>query len=494
MNIPSGLQTEMQKRNISKDILTKQIFSFIKGSYSFELSRAATVNDGIVKLKKHDQNKYITLYNKHQKDLKIYKFTPASGMATRMFKNLIEFYHTKVTNTGAKYFFNNLYKFPFYKDVIIEFHKEHPTIKKLDTLKNKLIFLDFLLNEEHLNYKSTPKGLIKFHQYDIDNKTPLEEQIDESIHYTSGKDDKINIHFTVNPKYIEEFKTSSLKYINDNYADNKALFQIDFSTQKSTTDTIAVNMDNTPYICSKGNYLFRAGGHGALIENLNDIDSDIIFIKNIDNVCHQSHIEETIKYKQILAGKLIATQKNVFKYLEQLEKNKADSDEIIDFIKDSFHIALDKNTNSTALFDFLNRPIRVCGMILNQGDAGGGPFWIKDGNGKTSLQIIEAAQVNQKDKKQVDTLLNATHFNPVDLVCAVKNYKGEKFDLTQYVDHNAYFITEKGVDGKTIKALELPGLWNGAMADWLSIFVEVPLDTFSPVKSVTDLLSPMHQA
>lgn len=494
MILPSKLLIEINERGISEEELAQQVMCFVKGSQPVELTKAATIDDGICKVNNLEGNKYANLYNDRQAELTIYKFIPASGMATRMFKKLLEFLNTKKSNPSSTYFFNNLHKFPFYKDVVIEFHNQHKSIKKLDTLANKLLFLDFLLNEKGLSYKNTPKGLIKFHQYDIYNKSAVQEQIDESIEYAIGKDNIVHLHFTVTPAYRDRFENHVRRYIETNL-DDYVKFKIEFSIQKPNTDTLAVNQDNSPYNDKNGNYLFRAGGHGALIENLNDINADIVFIKNVDNVCHQNHKEETVHYKQILAGVLLNTQDQIFNYLQLLKKNKVNLEEVINFVQKRFYVELCKEkTTAQELFELLNRPIRVCGMILNQGDVGGGPFWVKDEKGKSSLQIIESAQVNIENNEQKDIFLNATHFNPVDIVCGIKDFEGNKFNLNEYVDPETYFITDKSVDGYSIKGLEKPGLWNGAMAKWLNIFIEVPLDTFNPVKSVTDLLNPMHQA
>ncbi len=497
MELEKKLKIEIDKRGISEKALTQQLLAFIKGTPSLELDRIATINDGIEVIDGLNRSNYMSYYNIKQKELNIAKFTPSSGLATRMFKSLLEFYNTKVNNSMSKYFFNNLHKFPFYKDVIIGFQAEFPTIKKLDTLSNKLLFLDFLLNEDFLNYKNTPKGLIKFHQYDIDNKTAIEEQIDESVHYCVGKNNTVNLHFTVNPNFIEAFKKHVDEYIENSYPDSFYTFKVSFSIQKSSTDTIAVTETNTPYQDKNGDFLFRAGGHGALIENLNDLESDLIFIKNIDNISHQNHIEETIKYKQILAGKLLTLQERIFHYLKLIKQDAPELNlqEISNFLSENFFLKIaDKNCNKEFLFNTLNKPIRVCGMIKNQGDPGGGPFWVKNEHGDICLQIVEAQQIDFDNKAQEDILHNATHFNPVDIVCGVNDYEGNKFDLTKFVDNDAIFITRKTINGHPIKALELPGLWNGGMHNWLSVFVEIPIETFNPVKTVTDLLSPMHQA
>jgi len=496
MKLEKKLKLEIDQRGISKDKLTRQFIAFLKGTPAIELDRIAGINDGIVSLNSIERSKYMNIYNIHQQDLVICKFTPASGLASRMFKGLCEFFNSKINNSMSQYFFNNLHKFPFYKDVIIGFHEVHPKVKKLDSLTNKLAFLNFLLSSDHFNYRNTPKGLIKFHQYDIDNKTALEEQIDESVHYCIGKDQKVNIHFTVSPLFIDDFKRITHNYINTNYDNSNIIFNISFSTQKSNTDTIAVNLNNIPFKDENDNYVFRAGGHGALIENLNDLEADIIFIKNIDNVCHQNHMEETIKYKQILAGKLLSLQKQVHAYLKLLSSDsELNLEEIRLFLIESFFINIpEKDCTKEFLQSFLNRPIRVCGMIKNQGDAGGGPFWVKEDEQISKLQIIEGAQIDRSNKAQVNILHESTHFNPVDIVCAIKDFEGNKFNLTDFVDHDAVFVVEKSINGQPIKGLELPGLWNGGMAEWLTVFVEVPIETFNPVKTVTDLLSPMHQA
>lgn len=497
MKLEKKLKEEIDKRGISNEKLTRQLIAFVKGTPVLELDRIAAINDGIKIIDGIERSKLMNTFNIKQNDLIIYKFTPASGLASRMFKGLCEFYNTKINNAMSKYFFNNLHKFPFYKDIIIEFHKVYPKIKKLDNLTNKLSFLNFILNEDHLNFQNTPKGLIKFHQYDIDNKSALEEQIDESVHYCVSKNQTVNIHFTVNPLFVKEFEQSAKDYIESNYDSSDISFNISFSIQKSNTDTIAVNYDNTPFKGKDGNYVFRAGGHGALIENLNDLDADVVFIKNIDNVSHQNHMEETIKYKQILGGKLLSLQEKIYSFLKSIKNESNDSNlqEIRFFLIENFFINIsDENCNKEYLFNLLNRPIRVCGMIKNQGDAGGGPFWVKTNETESTLQIIEGAQIDKTVPKQLETLHNSTHFNPVDIVCGIKDFEGNKFDLTKFVDHDAVFVTDKSVAGKPVKGLELPGLWNGGMSDWLTVFVEVPIETFNPVKTVTDLLSPMHQA
>lgn len=499
MKLEQKLREEIDKKGITQEMLAQQMLAFVKGTPTINLDRIATLGDGIVEINSYDRSKYMNIYNLKQTEIDICKFTPASGLASRMFKGLAEFYNTKTLNPMSKYFFNNLHKFPFYKDIIIEFNKVYPEIKKLDNLINKLKFLSFVLDAENqgLNYQKTPKGLIKFHQYDIANKSALEEQIDEGYFYAICKNQTVNIHFTVSPLFIDKFKSDAEEYIAANYGDTGISFNLTYSIQKPSTDTIALNPDNTPFRDADGNYLFRAGGHGALIENLNEIDADLIFVKNIDNVSHQNHMEETIKYKQVLGGKLLFLQEKIFGFLKDLKEKPEETDleEVRFFLMENFFISLDESCDAECLFNYLNRPIRVCGMIKNQGDAGGGPFWIQEsGESQVSLQIIESAQIDTDNEQQKGVMHQSTHFNPVDIACSVRDYEGNKFDLSDYVNQGAVFITDKTVNGNKIKGLELPGLWNGAMHDWLSVFVEVPIETFNPVKTVTDLLSPMHQA
>jgi len=497
MKLEKELEKEIDIRGISKDQLDKQLNTYKQGAPKLIIDRIASINDGIIAIDDVEKSRLINIYNIQKQNLVIYKFTPASGMASRMFKGLSELLNSKRKNEMSRYFFNNLRNFPFYKEMMVKFNKRHPEIKHLGNLTNKLIFLDFILNKEGLDYINTPKALIKFHQYDFDNKSALEEQIEESLHYCISKDQTINMHFTIKPLFINEFQKVVEDYIQANNEYSTVKFNINFSTQNPNTDTIAVNKNLKPFKNKNGKFIFRAGGHGALIDNLNNLDADIIFIKNIDNVCHRNHIEETIKHKQVLGGKLLCLQEKTHKHLNLINTKPDEINliEVVDFVKKNFSIEVsNENLNKEFLFNLLNKPIRVCGMIKNQGDAGGGPFWVKKNKKENCLQIVESTQIDTADKDQLAILHQSTHFNPVDIVCSFKDYRGNKFDLKEFVDNDAVFISNKSLEGMPIKALELPGLWNGGMSKWLTVFVEVPIQTFNPVKSVTDLLSPMHQA
>lgn len=353
------------------------------------------------------------------------------------------------------------------------------------------------------DYGSLPKGLIPFHYYGCYKATAFEEHLHEAAAY-AAKNDKAALHFTVSPEHKEAFQ-EEFDRVHASVSNTTGVnFDVSYSFQKPETDTVAVTMDNKLYRQANGELLFRPGGHGALIENLNDVDADVIFIKNIDNVLVQDQIQTLARSKRILAGLLLKKQDQVFKYAKLLAENTITEEELaelVTFLKEDFSTRIDDEYESFSqsekksyLAELLDRPIRVCGMVKNEGEPGGGPFWVEDESGKVALQIIESAQVNEKDQEQQAIFQKSTHFNPVDIVAGVRNYKGEKYNLLDYVNPDLAFIAYKTDGSNEIKALELPGLWNGAMARWNTLFVEVPLETFNPVKTVNDLLKPAHQA
>ncbi|MCD4720334.1 MAG: DUF4301 family protein, partial [Desulfobacula sp.] len=353
-----------------------------------------------------------------------------------------------------------------------------------------------------LDYGKLPKGLLKFHRYEHSNRVALEEHLVEAAMYGVSKNKKAYVHFTVSPEHLEKFKTQ-VDQVKDEYEKLFDItFEISYSVQKSSTDMIAVDMNNEPFREKDGSLLFRPGGHGALIENLNDLEADLIFIKNIDNVVPDRLKEITTTYKKVIGGLLLKLQSKTFEFLKELEKSESTNliEKIEAFAQSDLNIKIPNGFNELGpdekksfLFRHLNRPIRICGMVKNEGEPGGGPFWVKNSKGEVSLQVVESSQVNASDEEQMKILQSSTHFNPVDLVCGTRNYKGESFDLHEFIDPETGFISIKSKDGKNLKAQELPGLWNGAMADWITIFVEVPIITFNPVKTVNDLLRPQHQ-
>ncbi len=503
-------------KNIDKEQVNKQVSNFQKGFPFMEITKAATVGDGLLRLNDEQIEKYIQKYNYESTKLKILKFVPASGAASRMFKALFELIELKPGSeelaskmekndfNSASNFFQNLKKFPFYNDLQKTSVLKDNNLDELVKNKNTQIILQALLNETGLNYGNKPKGLLKFHQYTDESGTPTREHLVEGALYASGTND-IYLHFTVSPEHLTDFKNhvNTLKPIfEERFGVN---YYISFSVQKTSTDTIAVDLNNKPFRNEDDSILFRPGGHGALIENLNELNADIIFVKNIDNVVPDRIKTETVNYKKALAGVLLDYRKKIYDYIPLLSSELSPTDKIFDevttflkeelcFIPDNTFNTLSVGDKSSYLIDKLNRPIRVCGMVKNEGEPGGGPFWAINNDGSSSLHIVEGSQIDLNNKEKKEIIEKATHFNPVDLVCGVKDYHGNKFDLTKYVDNKTGFISEKSKNGKELKAMELPGLWNGAMSDWLTIFVEVPIITFNPVKVINDLLRPEHQA
>lgn len=494
---------QINKRNITEDYLKWQIETFLRGNIYTNLHEPATIkNNGIKQLNQNTLNFYINYYTKYNHNLKITKFVPASGAATRMFKDLYDFLEKDTENLpqNIKYFYDNLKKFAFFDELYENCLRNNIDINN-DSVKNVKEIINILLSEKGLNYGNLPKALLKFHRYNNGSRTPIEEHITEALSYAISFFGT-NIHFTASPEHVTKFKEhikSLIGYYEDKY---KTSILVDITIQNPSTDTLAFTEDNKPFRDDNNNLIFRPAGHGALIHNLNNINSDIIFIKNIDNVVPDFKRDVEINYKKALAGILLENQNKIFEFINQLLNNPS-----IDTINEAFNFLLN-NLQIRILFDFnqlsrtekiefllkkLDRPLRVCGMVKNTGEPGGGPFFVFNEKEQTaSLQIVEKAQINLQNPEQKKIFEESTHFNPVDIVLSPMRYNGEKFDLLDYVDKSTYFISEKFHKGKILKALELPGLWNGSMADWNTIFVEVPLQTFNPVKTVFDLLRESH--
>ncbi len=469
--------------------IENQIKDFGTGFPFLDLDRPATVGDGITQLTTEQIDQLVANYNRSSAGKKLVKFVPASGAATRMFKELFEYVATNELNSGSENFISRLEDFAFYeqlKDVLKTLGHE---IDDLLDSKNHKAIVNALLDESGLGYGSLPKGLLDFHQEEGRSKTPIEEHLIEGAKYAC-KNGLVSLHFTVSPEHQQKFE-SKLQNVIPVYEQTLGVkFDVSFSQQKKSTDTIAVDLSNKPFF-DNGQLLFRPAGHGALLENLNDLDADVIFVKNIDNVVPDHLKSDTITYKKALASLLLSFQADSFNWQNRLKKGEDCFAEAVDTLKSKYGVDLNFD-DSGELVKYLDRPIRVCGMVENTGEPGGGPFWVKGESG-SSLQIAETAQIDMSDATQVDILKQSSHFNPVDLVCGVKDCKGEKFDLLKYRDNKTGFITQKSKNGKDLKAMELPGLWNGAMADWITLFVEVPISTFNPVKTVNDLLKPTHQ-
>ncbi|HHT61028.1 MAG: DUF4301 family protein [Paludibacteraceae bacterium] len=500
MFTPADLQ-QLASKGISIAQAEEQLNYFKQGFPQLEIKQAANVGNGISRLSDEEQEKYIDLWEKYlDSDNTIVKFVPASGAASRMFKNLFEFLNGNQELPNTEFmlsFFHQIAKFSFYNELNDACKKnEGASIEKLMADKNYKAIVSNLLEEKGLNYGTLPKGLLNFHTYVEEVRTPFLEHLVEGALYANNKKNEVNIHFTVSGEHKELFK----KHLMDNlssYTEKFGVkFNISFSEQKPSTDTLAVDKNNVPFRTAEGKLLFRPGGHGALIHNLNDIEADVVFIKNIDNVVPDRLKNSTITYKKIIGGFLVALQQQTFAYLKELE-NEQISDSKLMIIKQFCEARLNniqpnEPKNRNELIDYLkqklNRPIRVCGMVKNEGEPGGGPFLTVNADGTISPQILESSQI-----KDQNIMTQSTHFNPVDLVCAIKDYRGNHFNLLSYVDKQTGFISSKSYDGKELKALELPGLWNGAMSDWNTVFVEVPSDTFNPVKTVNDLLREEHQ-
>ncbi|HCT29204.1 MAG TPA: DUF4301 domain-containing protein [Bacteroidales bacterium] len=503
-------QFELQGINV-KDV-NEQIENFKQGFPFMQITEPATVGNGIIKLECDEIDDLIDLYKEF--DGTRVKFVPASGAATRMFKHLFEFMQDfPVKGEGslkdkgfnsAYNFFTNIQKFPFYSKLYDELWS---TGYKMDELLERKYYppvAEALLAKDGLNYGELPKGLILFHKYDNHARTALEEQLVEGAQHCKDSDKNIFIYLTVSSEHRTAFEKLVEKIKEEFEEKYEVKLNIYFSEQKISTNTIAVEMDNTPFRNSDGTLLFRPGGHGALLENLNEIDAELIFIKNIDNVVPDRLKPHTVRYKKAIAGLLLSYTGIIFDYIDKIS-NSDDCDkemllEVLDFTKSELCILPPKDLNlkdckalKSYILRILNRPIRVCGMVKNQGEPGGGPFWAVNSDGTTSLQIVESSQIDLKNPLTKSIFQTSTHFNPVDLVCFVKDYQGDKFDLLKFRDPKTGFISIKSKDGRDLKAQELPGLWNGAMSNWNTIFVEVPLITFNPVKTVNDLLREEHQ-
>ncbi len=503
---------QIYARGSQPEQIDQQIANFKSGFPFIKLIEAASVYHGIKKITNEQINWYTEVFTRKKSDgITLLKFVPASGAATRMFKSLFSASDTLKNGISLEKvlldkdiadFFDQIEKFAFHTDL----YELLPFNGKPQTESEVQLLLETLLLVQGLNYGNKPKALLKFHKYPERNRTSLEEHFVEGALYACNKG-VVNLHFTVSSEHQDAIKELVDEVKADYERKFEISFNISFSNQKPSTDTVAVTIDNELFRNTYGRLLFRPAGHGALIENLNDLTEDIIFIKNIDNVVPDGLKQTTVEYKKAIAGILLSLQEQVFVYQEIVDKHLPEElesgfyAEVTDFIENVLNVSPPQNfigNDKKELYDYvkrkINRPIRVCGMVKNTGEPGGGPFFTLNHDGTVSPQIVESSQVDFSNPEQVIIFKQSTHFNPVDLVCANKNYKGEKYNLADFVDAQTGLITIKSSDGKELKAQELPGLWNGAMSDWNTLFVEVPIETFSPVKTVNDLLRKEHQA
>lgn len=469
---------QIAAHGLTVEAVEHQIENFRKGFPSLQVVSAASPADGITILTAEQAEAYAAKFDSRDSSVTVAKFVPASGAATRMFKELFEFVNEDKRGKGIDTLLQNIEKFAFYpelKEVVSDFSDEKAVVSAII--------------KQGLGYGSLPKGLVTFHSYSNGARKAVEEHLVEGALYGAANG-VVRLHFTVSPEHEGAFRA----LLAERTAKYEALFgvkyDISFSQQKSSTDTIAVNPDNTPFRTDSGDLLFRPAGHGALIENLNEIEASIIFVKNIDNVTTDALRADTVLYKKALAGLLLDVQKQAFETLAALKAGTADLAAVATFVEKSLCVKLPATYDAALLEKLLSRPIRVCGMVRNEGEPGGGPFWVANGDGTQTLQIAESSQISAED---MHLMKDATHFNPVDLVCGVYAADGSKYNLLNYTDPATGFISSKSSGGRELRAQELPGLWNGAMADWNTIFVDVPISTFSPVKVVQDLLRPQHQ-
>ena len=487
--------TERDSEQISRHGLTvekveRQIENFRRGFPSLRVVAAASPGDGITVLSPERLAGAERRYDAVRDSLSVVKFVPASGAATRMFKELFEFVNDGKRGKGIDQLVENIDRFAFYDELrgcVKDFSDDRAVVSAIIG--------------EGLGYGSTPKGLVTFHRYPDGCRKAVEEHLVEGAQYAASNGVS-RLHFTVSPEHMEAFRRLLAERV-PRYEERFGIrYDISFSVQRPSTDTIAVNPDNTPFRNDDGTLLFRPGGHGALIENLNDIDADIVFIKNIDNVVPDRLKDDTVTYKQLLAGMLVTLQKKAFGYLNLLDSGEYTHEQLEEIIRFVQRDLCCRKSDIKQLEDAelviylrkkLNRPMRVCGVVKNVGEPGGGPFLTYNQDGTVSLQILESSQIDKSNEEYMRMFTEGTHFNPVDLVCAIKDYKGNAFNLPDYVDPTTGFISSKSKNGRELKALELPGLWNGAMSDWNTVFVEVPLTTFNPVKTVNDLLRDQHQ-
>ncbi|GLI33380.1 DUF4301 family protein [Desulforhabdus amnigena] len=508
---------QMESLGITEEQVRRQIEIFEKSSYFVHLKHACVLGNGIQIIPASEKDRYLQLHFEAARKGRFLKFVPASGAATRMFQSLMQIYHMpqflefnelqRRAGQGVAVacdfirFVEELFHFPFIDDLEDVLARDGFDLDMLVRERRFLTILEYLLTDYGLNYSSLPKGLLKFHRYKNGSRTAFEEHLVEAADYLGNGNGVCCLHFTVSPEHEQRF-LELLDVVEGCYENRFEMhYSIDFSYQKPSTNTIAVDMFNRPFRDRHGHLLFRPAGHGALLENLNDLQGDLIFIKNVDNVVPDNLKEDTVVWKRILGGYLVEIQNLVFDTIRKLKQESSESDveKAASFARERLSIRFPETyeympleKRRDLLLRKLNRPIRVCGVVRNVGEPGGAPFWVENKNGTLSLQIVEKAQVDFSQSDQEQIWMSSTHFNPVDLVCGVRDYEGKPFNLGYYVDPETVFISRKFKEGRELKALELPGLWNGSMADWITVIVEVPRTTFNPVKTVFDLLKPEH--
>lgn len=505
-----------QQKGIELTTINQQIAAFKKGFPFINLESSATIGHGMIKYSEQEVDELIAYFDANKDNFELLKFVPASGAASRMFKHLFEFVQsfqgttteiealeTDTDPNSVGYLLQNIQKLALYSDLKVVALQQSLDVDQLIEKKAYKTVVQLILEDSGLGYGNLPKALLRFHRYGNESRFAIEEHLVEAAMYSRNEQNQAKVHFTLSPEHRNLFEMRLNELIGHYEKKFDVQYEISFSEQKPSTDTLAVDMENKPFRNDDGSLLFRPGGHGALIENLNDLNEEIIFIKNIDNIVPDHLRKETYRYKKAIGGLLMQLMEQTFDYLDILDGGFLEESEletIKQFAQEKLMINIPESFDGIGdiekidlLYGLLNRPMRICGMVKNEGEPGGGPYWVKNNEGYISLQIVESSQMDLKDSQQAAIVAASTHFNPVDLVCGIYDFKGQKFFLPDFVDGETGFISKKSKDGRDLKALELPGLWNGAMADWITIFVETPLITFNPVKTINDLLRPQHQ-
>ncbi len=501
---------QAQAQGVGIEELNRQLENFVQGFPFAKLAKAATVGCGIETFDQKKREYYESVFDTAANSLTMEKFVPASGAASRMFKDLYDFIarydkaeHTLNDFPQTKQVLEQINDFAFSQELDQILRKSGAGLQESISKGDYKRVIEAILSPEGLDYGQNPKALILFHRYENEILTSMEEHLKEAALYCRNSQGETTVSFTLSPNHFDKARKLLDKVLPHYEKTHNTKFHINLSSQKSSTDTIAVKPDNTPARNENGELIFRPSGHGALIENLQDTQSDIVFIKNIDNVSQDPIKQRDVRYKKMLGGLLVELRQEVHSALRDLERENHSAErlaEIATMSEEKLHLHAPKRENfktekafTEALFELLNHPIRVCAMVKNEGQPGGGPFWVENAEGEISLQIVEKAQVDLTNAEQRNIFETSTHFNPVDIVCSLKDHNGRKYSLKEFIDTKTGFISEKTQQSEKVKIQERPGLWNGAMSGWITLFVETPIEFFNPVKTINDLLKPAHR-
>jgi hypothetical protein len=478
-------KTQLRERGISEDEANRQLALLAAPAAYVELVRPCRLEDGIETVPRERREALILLHEEAARQGRCSKFVPASGAATRMFQDVL-------TGRGVDALLAGIRRFAFVDELRAELAFRGYDLDVLRGAGSGAEVVDALVGADGLGYATVPKGLIPFHRYANGARTPFEEQLVEASGTVRDAEGVCRVGMTVSPEHLNAFRLLAERVVPAYERALSARFALTLSVQNAATDTIAGEPSGGPFIADDGSLVLRPSGHGALLESLAEGSGDIVFVKNIDNVQTDAQRDDTLRWKKILSGRLVELQRAVFLHVARLRGRPVNS-EFVSEAEDFARTVLGIEARGDALRPLLERPIRVCGVVRNTGEPGGGPYWVRDRDGRVTRQIVESAQVDPDSASQRAAIREATHFNPVDLVCGLLDVDGAAFDLHTFVDPRAVIVTRKSYQGRDLLALERPGLWNGAMAEWLTVFVEVPISTFTPVKTVADLLRPEHQ-